>query len=146
MAHSILKNRVTDSLFCNDRIAAAKTHIYLDLQNSYKFLFRSILLPSTQSLIKLNLFIAHLPLYTIRKLPFCLPGVRPVEFYRQQWLDDVQHLLRTRHKLLYSIARIPDATLLAWNYGVLVMLGINRNSCGNNCECKNTTSNRPQID
>ncbi len=141
MAHSSLKNRFAESLCCSHRLAAARAHLYQDLNNTYKSIFKSVVIPASRQLVRLNLSIARLPLYTIRKLPFCLPGVRPVEFYYQQWQDDVQHLLRTRHKLQYSMCRYPDALILSWEYGIKAMAGIKqRNECGDHCQCLTDTS------
>ena len=137
MAHSLLKNRFTDGLFCGHRFTAARTHLYVDLNNTNKTIFKSVVIPVTRALVSMNLYIARLPLYTIRKLPFCLPGVKPVEFYSRQWQEDVQYLPRMRHKLLYSLCRLPDAMLLSWHYGIKAMLNIKkRNECGEHCYCK----------
>jgi hypothetical protein len=137
MAHSILKSRFTDHQFCTQRLAAARAHLYHDLNNIYKSVFRSVVMPTTRVLVHLNLSVARLPLYSIRKLPFCLPGVTPVEFYYQQWQEDVQHLVRTRHKLQYSFYRLPDALNLAWNYGIKTLIRVKPHTeCGEHCACR----------
>ena len=137
MAHSILKNRFTDSLFCGHRFMAARSHLYVDLNNTYKTIFKFFVIPITRALVSMNLYIARLPLYAIRKLPFCLPGVKPVEFFFQQWQEDVQYLTHMRHKLLYSLCRLPDAMLLSWHHGIKAMIGIKlHNECSEHCECK----------
>lgn len=137
MAHSILKSRFTDCQFCAQRFAAARTHIYRDLNNIYKSVFRSVVLPTTRAMVTVNLSVARLPLYSIRKLPFCLPEVSAVEFYSQQWQEDVQHLTRLRHKLQYSVYRVPDALILAWQYGITAPMRPKRHrNCDEHCACR----------
>lgn len=137
MAHSTLKSRFTDSLFCVHPLTYARTHLFVDLNNTYKTIFNSVVIPVARTIVRVNLYVASLPLYTIRQLPFCLPGVKPVDFYYQQWQEDVQHLLRTRHQLKYSLYRLPDATQLAWRYGIKTLIGLKKsNECGDHCDCK----------
>jgi len=137
MAHSALKNRFTDSLFWSHRLTSVRTYMVENLNNTHKTVFNSFGIAACRSVVRLNLSIARLPLYTIRNLPFCLPGVRPVEFYSEQWQEDVRHLLHKRHKLMYSLCRVPDAILLSWHYGIKKMIGIKQGSeCGDQCECK----------
>lgn len=137
MAHSILKSRFTDNQFCAQRIAAARTHIYRDLNNIYKLVFRSVVLPTTRAMVNVNLSLARLPLYSIRRLPFCLPGVSAAEFYSRQWQEDVEHLTRLRHKLQYSVYRVPDALNLAWQYGLKAPIRTKAHSdCDEHCACR----------
>ncbi len=93
----------------------------LTIQKAWTSALNTKLKPAIQSSVNgLCDGIAHLALKfaaaivaTIRKPPVHLPGITTRSFYLFQWQDDANSLQSGLPRLIYSIARIPDAVGIA---------------------------------
>lgn len=154
MAHITLKNVIDDgrALFHN--------HSPLHLINEYwrKITTQNATLNATSGITTGTLLVLPLQIVTnilsasclqiaagivslLPRLPFDLPddisAIKPRYFYLSQWKDDAGSFSDPLHRLIYSMARVPDAISLFIHYGPFSKLTRNSSRLNSGCSCNN---------